>query len=417
MFLDNFRWILIGNVATAASQWGIIAVLARFGVPSVLGAYSLGISVAALASGLANLELRTLQVTDAGQQTPFAVYYLLRFWMGIACVAVLSGFALVSRYSWETRAAILALALSKCSDGWSDTVYGRLQVRDRMALIGKSQLAKSGLFLLLPCLSLAFLPNPMWAIGSMIVPSAAVLMFYDLPNLRRHGAVSIPAAGGKSLREFGRRMLALSKVGLPPTIVTTLVTLHVSIPRFVVASHLGEAQVGVVTALGYLAIAPNLIMVALGQAGLAPLARSFAAGDRRRYLTGVLRLVGAGVTVGALTVTAGITLGGPILATLYGPAYAHYDRVLPLFLLAGAVSARVFGIQMPLMAVVCMVSFATSVALAPRLGIAGAAASLVISMLTQLFLYIALLARKCSRRCISRRGASSRTDALLTLDL
>jgi O-antigen/teichoic acid export membrane protein len=302
------------------------------------------------------------------------------------------------------------MALSKCWDGWSDTIYGRMQVRDRIALIGKSQLAKSGLFLLLPCLSLQFLPNPMWAIGSMIVPSAAVLMFYDLPNLRRYGAVSIPAAGGKSLREFGRGMLALAELGLPPTIVTTLVTLHVSIPRFVVASQLGEAQAGVVTALGYLAIAPNLVMVALGQAGMVPLARSFAAGDRGAFLSGVLRLFGAGVTVGALTLTAGITLGGPILAALYGPGYAHYDRVLPWFLTAGAVSylnaalgyglasARVFRIQMPLMAVVCLVSFVTSTALVPGMGVAGAAASLVVSLLTQLVLYVALIVGKTSQK-------------------
>jgi O-antigen/teichoic acid export membrane protein len=407
---DNFRWILSGNVATAAAQWGIIAVLARFGVPQILGAYSLGISVAALVSGVANLELRTLQVTDATQQTPFAVYYLLRFWMSMASVVFLSGFALVSRYSWEARAAILAMALSKCSDGWSDTIYGRLQVRERMALIGKSQLAKSGLFLLLPCLSLAFLPNPMWAIGSMIIPSAAVLIFYDLPNLRRYGGVSIPAAGRKGLRKFGRRMLALAKVGLPPTIVTTLVTLHVSIPRFVVASQLGESQAGVVTALGYLAIAPNLVMVALGQAGMAPLARSFAVGDGRGFLTGVLRLVGAGVMVGGLTLIAGLTLGGPILAALYGPPYANYDRVLLLFLVAGALSylnaavgyglasARVFGMQMPLMTVVCIVGLLTSVALVPRLGVAGAGASLVISLLTQLILYIALISNSLRMR-------------------
>jgi O-antigen/teichoic acid export membrane protein len=413
LLFDSFRWILTGNVATAAAQWGIIAVLARFGVPQILGAYSLGISVAALISGIANLELRTLQVTDAARQTPFAVYYLLRFWMGLASVAILCGFALVSRYSWEARAAILAMALSKCSDGWSDTIYGRLQVREKMALIGKSQLAKSALFLLLPCLSLAFL-NPIWAIGSMIVPSAAVLMFYDLPNLRRYGGVSIPAAGRSSLRVFGRRMLALAKLGLAPTIVTTLVTLHVSIPRFVVANQLGEAQAGVVTALGYLAIAPNLVMVALGQAGMASLARSFGAGDSRGYLAGVLRLVGAAVIVGSLTLTAGVAAGGPILAALYGPAYANYDRVLLLFLTAGAVSylnaalgyglasARVFGMQMPLMSVVCIVSLLTSMALVPRLGVAGGAASLVVSLLTQLTLYIALISNSMRNRPCSK---------------
>jgi O-antigen/teichoic acid export membrane protein len=305
------------------------------------------------------------------------------------------------------------MALSKCSDGWSDTIYGRLQVREKMALIGKSQLAKSALFLLLPCLSLAFL-NPIWAIGSMIVPSAAVLMFYDLPTLRRYGWVSIPAAGRSSLRVFGRRMLALAKLGLAPTIVTTLVTLHVSIPRFVVANQLGEAQAGVVTALGYLAIAPNLVMVALGQAGMASLARSFGAGDSRGYLAGVLRLVGAAVIVGALTLTAGVAAGGPILAALYGPAYANYDRVLLLFLTAGAVSylnaalgyglasARVFGMQMPLMSVVCIVSLLTSMALVPRLGVAGGAASLVVSLLTQLTLYIALISNSMRNRPCSK---------------
>src|SRR5262249_26846087 len=152
----------------------------------------------------------------------------------------------------------------------SDVIYGRLQVSDRMSVIGRSLIAKAVLSIALPGVCLFLRPQSMVPVAATVAPYAAVLLLYDIPKLRMLTGRRFLAPGPLSMRALA----ALARTGLPLTIVATLVALHAAIPRLVVASRLGESQAGVFTALSYLAVAPNLLLVALGQASLAPLSRS-----------------------------------------------------------------------------------------------------------------------------------------------
>lgn len=391
----SFSWMLIGNSAIAASQWGIVVMLARFSGPETLGAYVLGLSIAGVMFGLTNLELRTLQVTDHSQQASFDTYYVLRVSTGIAGMTGLTALALFQPYSNMAALAIVAVGLSKCLDGLSDVIYGRLQARGVMSPIGRSQFAKAIVSLLLLGLALAISPNPVVAIGVTIVPYAAVLLFYDISNLRTHGDTSVPQM--QAIRSASpRRMALIARAGLPLTIVNTLVVLHPSLPRLVLGNQAGEAQVGVLAALSYIAIAPNLLAIALGQASMKPLAHSIAIGDRRGYLNGIFRMLIMAGAIGAVSVIAGLGFGGDILTIFYGHRFGGHDREFVLLLGAGAInylntavgyslsSARVFGLQIPMITAVCLISLITSVWLIPQWHVVGAAASQMISQLVLL---------------------------------
>ena len=71
----NFRWTFAGNLIHALSHWGMLTVLARLGGPEMVGQFVLGLAVAAPIMALSMLQLRTVQVTDARGQYPFADYY------------------------------------------------------------------------------------------------------------------------------------------------------------------------------------------------------------------------------------------------------------------------------------------------------------------------------------------------------
>ena len=123
----NLTWVFAGNTATAAAQWGIVVILTRFSGPEVLGAYVLGLSIASVSFALANLELRTLFVTDQAKLIPFATYFQLRAITGAVTLLVLGLLAWFWPYSndmdvhgIQMRAAIVAVALVKSLDGFSD---------------------------------------------------------------------------------------------------------------------------------------------------------------------------------------------------------------------------------------------------------------------------------------------------------
>ena len=404
----SLHWMLTGNAALAASQWATIALLARFSTPEILGAYALGLSVASVAFSLTNLELRTLQVTDSAEQESFASYARLRIATSVATAGGL-GLAGLFVTSPLTALAMLAVGLQKFLDGLSDIIYGRLQRREVTAPIGKSQLSKAVLSVLLLGGTLLLAGNTPWALGVVVAPYALVLFLFELPALKRHGEVVLPELTRFWAISAGR-LWSLARSGFPLTVVNTLVTLHAAVPRLAVAGEVGEAGVGILAALGYLAVAPNLLLVAMGQASMRSLAASFATGDRRGYLKGILRMLGSAAAVGIATLLAGAWWGGSLLAALYGTRFLGYDRELALFLSAGAVSylntavgyslssARVFREQIPMMTMVCAASLAASWPLVARWGIAGAALAQLISMLVQLAWSALLLVRTVSTR-------------------
>src|SRR5438067_13811448 len=70
----NFSWTMAGNLVYAASQWGILVVLARMGKPEAVGQFSLGLAITAPIMLFAGLQLRAVQATDARHLFQFADY-------------------------------------------------------------------------------------------------------------------------------------------------------------------------------------------------------------------------------------------------------------------------------------------------------------------------------------------------------
>ncbi len=405
----NLTWVFAGNTATAAAQWGVIVILTRCSGPEVLGAYVLGLSIASVAFALTNLELRTLFVTDGTRLIPFATYFQLRAITGVVTLLVLgllAGFLPHSNgmevQGMQMRVAIVAVALVKGLDGLSDVIYAQLQSRETMTSIGHSQLAKALLSLWLLGVTLTFFQNQMWAIGALVVSSAFVLLFHDLPILR---IISNSTNPGLNWNASSKQMMSLVRTGIPLAIVTTMVMLHAALPRFVVASSMGKAEAGIMGALTYAAIAPNLVMVALGQASVTTLVRSLAEENRKEYLAAICRLLAVAMTLGSVTLLLGFFVGERILHLLYGPQFLGHEKELLVFLGASAVgyvntalgyglsSSRVFATQIPMMASVCLICLAVSLILVPRWGLIGAASAQLASMTAQLLLSGAMLAR------------------------
>src|SRR5487761_2005637 len=70
----NFAWMTIGNAVYAASQWGMVSVLARLGSPEIVGQYALGVAVSTPILMLAQLNLRSVIATDVKREHSFADY-------------------------------------------------------------------------------------------------------------------------------------------------------------------------------------------------------------------------------------------------------------------------------------------------------------------------------------------------------
>jgi O-antigen/teichoic acid export membrane protein len=400
----NFSWTLAGNAVYQASQWGLLSVLAKLTSPEVVGRFSLGLAVTAPVIMFANLQLRSVQATDARDEYAFADYLGLRLATTLLALAVIGGIVLFSGYPPEKAVPILLVGIAKAWESLSDVVHGFLQRHERMDLIAKSLLIRGPSSLLVVAVVVYLTRNLLWALAGLASVWALVATIYDAHNARSVLRARSRCAGAADLapqrpslrpRWQVRTLARLSWLALPLGLTMLLISLNGNLPRYAVEHYQGTRDLGIFTAIAYLQMAAFMVIGALGQASTPRLARHYAEGDARAFRRLILRLVGIGAIVGGLGMAVAWLGARPLLSLLYGEEYAAHAEVLRWVMGATAIgcvgwflgnaitAARFFRVQLPLLAAVTAAIGATAFLLVPSWGLAGAAAAMLVGSIVQ----------------------------------
>jgi O-antigen/teichoic acid export membrane protein len=388
----NFVWTFCGNVMYSGCQWGMLVVLARLGGAETVGQFALGLAVTAPVFMFANLQLRSVQATDARGEFRFGDYLAARLFMiivGLLLTAVLVGAA---GYGWEVAAIILAVAAAKAWECFSDILQGVLQQHERMDRIALSMILRGIISLAALAAIVAMTHRLIWGVMAMMLTWAAVALFYDWPNAFRY--VRGKAGWGWRMQTT-RHLLWLT---LPLGLVTCLISLNTNLPRYFVEHHLGLEALGIFSALGYLMLAGNTVANALAQSASPRLAQYYARGQLSAFRLLLMKLIGSGVLLCVAGVIVAVLAGRLLLHLVYGPEYAqHNDLFLVLIIAAGVgyvasflnyavLAARSFRIQTPVFLGVSLITIAAAALLVPRAGLLGAGWTVLITMASQCLL-------------------------------
>ncbi|HUQ93352.1 MAG TPA: lipopolysaccharide biosynthesis protein [Bryobacteraceae bacterium] len=373
----NFAWSLLGNVVGAGAQWMLIVILARVGDAAMVGTYALALSLASPVFLLANLHLRTLQATDLAGEFTFRTYFGLRLLTSAAASLLLAAVGVFLNGS-ISGGVLMAIAAAKAFEAASEVCYGKLQREERMDRIGKSMSVRSAGSALAMLAALQFgwgLAAGAW-MGAFI---ACGVFVYD-----GHGAW--PADVSLSdVWPLSPELTRLARFAAPMGVALLLVSLHSNVPRYLLATYRTEREVGLISALGYLSIAGNMLVMAFGQAAGPALALSFLERNwyRFRRQAGQLLVLAAGL--GILGILCAAAFGESLLGAVYGAEFAAERRSFVWLMAAGAASylgaacgyllssARCFRPQIAVLAAGLAVTAVFGWYLIPRRGVSGAA--------------------------------------------
>ena len=336
----DFGWTFVGNSVYAAGQFATLVLLAKLVYPEKVGEYALGLAVVYPVMQFTNLQLRALMTADIREQTAFGYYLGLRLLTTALAFAVIVAVARMLRYTSELTAVIVMVGVAYGVETMSDVFYARLQLHDRMAKISKSMMARA----LLSTLGLAFVTyarrSVLWGIATIALARLIVLFGYDVRK-RTQGFVEEPAMRSRRgqlmpLFDFAvqRKLLWTS---LPLGIVVLLGSLNANIPIFFIRSTLGDRDVGIFAAIGFVVSVGNMAVVSLGQSAFTRLARSYASGDLATFGSLLAKLLVFGAGIGACGILLSKWAGRESLAVVFRPEYAQHADLLPWIMAAGGV--------------------------------------------------------------------------------
>ncbi|MFB2933851.1 lipopolysaccharide biosynthesis protein [Aerosakkonemataceae cyanobacterium BLCC-F154] len=413
---DNFIWTFAGNFVYAACQWGMLVLLAKIGRAEMVGQFTLGLAVTAPVIMLTNLQLRTIQATDARQQYQFGDYLGLRL-LGTALALIgIVGITLKAGYRGETSLVILVIGLAKGFESISDIFYGLIQQYERMDRIAISMMIKGPLSLLMLALGIYLSGSVVGGAIGLAIAWATILLGYDIrsgclilkTNLWGTGSQRKSSSQAiQNLLQPRWHLKTLSKLvwlALPLGLVMMLISLNSNIPQYFIEGYLGEGQLGIFAAIAYLMVAGNMVVGALGQSANPRLAKYYAAGDSIAFRTLMLKLVGIGAFLGGIAVLVAFVMGQQILTLIYRPEYAQQADLFIWLMVAagigyvasflgyGMTAARYFRIQIPLFTAVTGTSAIACLWLIPIWGLHGAATGLILAAFVQVIFSLGAIA-------------------------
>ena len=389
----DFTWVLSGNVLYSACQWGIVVVLAKLGSAAQVGEYALGLAVSAPIVLFANLQLRALLASDVNNQFAFGQYLTFRMaTLGAALIAV-AGLAAFTQPNGHLAGVVMLVGLAQALEFVSDTYYGLMQKLERMDRISVSLLLKGPLSLAALWAGMYLTRSVVWAVVGLLVGRLLIVLMWD-SRLGYAKAHEHPIATG--LEWSSGKMLTLLRMALPLGVISMLVALNTSIPRYFVEGRLGSAELGIFSALASLLSAGSLVVAAFGQSIFLPVARACAALDRAKFRSYVALAALLGGALGGAAVLASVLFGRDILTHLFRPEYGGRADILVRLMMAGTVmfiasglgyvltAARSLGPQIPLLVATALAAAGISAWSIPRHGLSGAADAVLVSAFVQL---------------------------------
>lgn len=385
----NFQWTFLGNAVNAASQWGMLAVLAKLGDLAAVGDFTFGLAVAAPITTAAMLHMQQVQVTDARNEFRFQDYFGARLILSTLALIVIVAIAAFSADDVQTLWSIVFVGAAKCVDIVSDILRALFQKREQMRWSSLSLMIKGPAALLALAATYAATRSVAASSAAMAAVWLVVLLAFDLPVAYRLIRAAPPRGDLRDalrpnfdLRTFRRLVL----ISLPLGMGITLLTLRENIPRYVLVQFRDKQVQGVFSALAYVNALGGMVIAALGQSAAPRLARYYVEYHRGfRSLFGKLLAIGAGM--GIVYVAVAATLGAPLLTILYRKDYAAYPVDFALLAVYGAMlflmffsgvalaAARQFRIQLVTGAAACVTTLVACYVLVPPWGLRGAVLS------------------------------------------
>ncbi|QOJ15039.1 MAG: hypothetical protein HRU75_10455 [Planctomycetia bacterium] len=417
----NIVHALVGNGVYNICRFLVVVLLAKLASADVLGQYNYANALISPVILFFTFNMRAAMVADAYNRVTFGSWKTTRDLGLLASLVVVAGLCAWKWLDGATTALLLIiafLALGKIFNQASELCWAMYLKRERLDRVAWSNVW-IGVTMLVPfCVTAPiyyllvkngtlpaerYADGAAWAALGGAIGALAVYLLYDRPSVR--GAPDCnPQWTWSSVRDVFVQVLPLG-------IVMLIINLCDSVPRLIMEHRTGSTTaLGYFSALAYIAMTANLLLIQVGIASANRLAQHYNR-NFRLFLRLAAKLTGLALALGAVVMLGTLLVGRWLLAVVLRPDYAEYypeflivvgSQCLGLLISIFGITStqmKLYWVQVTIHAAVLVTTAAAAWWLiTPEAPVRGAAWTFLIRAIAQVLLYAACMGWAIQRR-------------------
>ena len=221
----DYIWNSIGSFLQSAISPILLIVITRLNGVGDSGLFSFAMSLSVVFWAISLWGGRTYQVSDAKKEFSSGDYIVVRFISSLIVAVFSISFCILSGYDLIKTELIMVLVSFKILESIADSMYGVLQIHNRLYIVGISLTMKSVFGFMLFTLVDILTKNIIYGALSIFIVNIAVVIFYDIPWMKHVESVGLTK---KNIMQAGKIMKKTAEV----FVVVFLTMFSLNIPRY-----------------------------------------------------------------------------------------------------------------------------------------------------------------------------------------
>lgn len=221
----DYIWNSIGSFLQSAISPILLIVITRLNGVGDSGLFSFAMSLSVVFWAISLWGGRTYQVSDVKKEFSSGDYIVVRFISSLIVAVFSISFCILSGYDLIKTELIMVLVSFKILESIADSIYGVLQIHNKLYIVGISLTMKSVFGFIIFAIVDILTKNIVYGALSIFIVNIAVVIFYDIPWMKHVESVGLTK---KNIMQAGKIMKKTAEVFV--VVFSTMFSLN--IPRY-----------------------------------------------------------------------------------------------------------------------------------------------------------------------------------------
>ena len=221
----DYIWNSIGSFLQSAISPILLIVITRLNGVGDSGLFSFAMSLSVVFWAISLWGGRTYQVSDVKKEFSSGDYIVVRFISSLIVAVFSISFCILNGYDLIKTELIMVLVSFKILESIADSMYGVLQIHNKLYIVGISLTMKSVFGFMLFTLVDILTKNIIYGALSMFLVNIAVVIFYDIPWMKHVESVDLTK---KNIMQAVKIMKKTAEV----FVIVFLTMFSLNIPRY-----------------------------------------------------------------------------------------------------------------------------------------------------------------------------------------